>query len=491
MDRIEVASGRTSDGERSAVGRITDWAETLGLAGPRRGAGVRRRAGVGRLDAVRGRPRDQPADQGLAQALPGTAPARAGGARRRHPPDGRLRRAARHRVQRLPGGLVERHARLARLRAEPRGGARRHAGAAADAVRHARHPESGGGAGVRRADDAGISVLPLRLPRPQRLRAGDGQHAGGGAGRRARRPLHGERHGGTGRQHPARRGRRVAARPRRPADERQRAGAGRRQPARRELLGPPGRAQQADRRRERVHPGGRRARRRRPQGPALREPPAAVAVRPAALVRHGQADGQGEPGVQPGAAQRHADGRGEAATARAHRRARRPEAARHHGRPAVPDHRAAADPRAAGVRGEGLLHRQQPGPAAGGDHPGALPRRGAAGHGLGRRRLRRVHAGAQERGGAARHQGAAAARLPGADSAGRQDRRARRDDHQVGQRPEDRGRRHGPGDCRHPGDRARAERHRAAQRARRPAQRGGRRRAAAAPQRSTSLASAD
>ena len=32
VDRIEVASGRTSDGERSAVGRITDWAETLGLA---------------------------------------------------------------------------------------------------------------------------------------------------------------------------------------------------------------------------------------------------------------------------------------------------------------------------------------------------------------------------------------------------------------------------------------------------------------------------
>lgn len=33
VDRIEVASGRTSDGERSAVGRITDWADTLGLAG--------------------------------------------------------------------------------------------------------------------------------------------------------------------------------------------------------------------------------------------------------------------------------------------------------------------------------------------------------------------------------------------------------------------------------------------------------------------------
>ena len=52
VDRIEVASGRTSDGERNAVGRITDWAETLGLADRARGAGVRRRAGVGRLDAL-------------------------------------------------------------------------------------------------------------------------------------------------------------------------------------------------------------------------------------------------------------------------------------------------------------------------------------------------------------------------------------------------------------------------------------------------------
>lgn len=32
VDRIEVASGRTSDGERSAVDRITAWADTLGLA---------------------------------------------------------------------------------------------------------------------------------------------------------------------------------------------------------------------------------------------------------------------------------------------------------------------------------------------------------------------------------------------------------------------------------------------------------------------------
>lgn len=32
VDRIEVASGRTSDGERTAVGRITSWADTLGLA---------------------------------------------------------------------------------------------------------------------------------------------------------------------------------------------------------------------------------------------------------------------------------------------------------------------------------------------------------------------------------------------------------------------------------------------------------------------------
>lgn len=31
VDRIEVASGRTSEGERNAVGRITDWAQTLGL----------------------------------------------------------------------------------------------------------------------------------------------------------------------------------------------------------------------------------------------------------------------------------------------------------------------------------------------------------------------------------------------------------------------------------------------------------------------------
>lgn len=32
VDRIEVASGRTSDGERTAVARITAWADTLGLA---------------------------------------------------------------------------------------------------------------------------------------------------------------------------------------------------------------------------------------------------------------------------------------------------------------------------------------------------------------------------------------------------------------------------------------------------------------------------
>ena len=32
VDRIEIASGRTSDGEGSAVRRIADWAEGLGLA---------------------------------------------------------------------------------------------------------------------------------------------------------------------------------------------------------------------------------------------------------------------------------------------------------------------------------------------------------------------------------------------------------------------------------------------------------------------------
>ena len=63
---------------------------------------------------------------------------------------------------------------------------------------HARHPQPGRGADVRRPDHVGVSVLPLRLPRPQRLRAGHGQYAGGGAGRRAGRPLHGQRHGGNG-----------------------------------------------------------------------------------------------------------------------------------------------------------------------------------------------------------------------------------------------------------------------------------------------------
>ena len=52
VDRIEVASGRTSEGERVAVSRIIAWAEPAGLAGSDRGARVRRHQRIGGLDAV-------------------------------------------------------------------------------------------------------------------------------------------------------------------------------------------------------------------------------------------------------------------------------------------------------------------------------------------------------------------------------------------------------------------------------------------------------
>ena len=88
---------------------------------------------------------------------------------------------------------------------------------------------------------------------------------------------------------------------------RQRARAGRHQQSGRSLLGPPDRREQADRRRERLHPGGRHPCRRRHEGPAVRKPSRTVTIRAPSHLCDGQADGQGQPGVQSRAAEHHAD----------------------------------------------------------------------------------------------------------------------------------------------------------------------------------------
>ena len=147
----------------------------------------------------------------------------------------------------------------------------------------------------------------LRFPRPRRLRPRHRQHAGSRDRGSARRARHGERHGRACRQRHSRRGRRGAARPRCHHDVGRRARAGRRQQARRSVLGPPRAAEQADRRRERVHADRRHPRRRRHEGQPVREPADARPIRAAPYLCDGQADGEGEPRLQPRAAQHHAD----------------------------------------------------------------------------------------------------------------------------------------------------------------------------------------
>ena len=111
VDRIEVASARVSEGERRAVKAIVDYAESKGWTDRIEILGIRRRQSVGRLGEVGRRARHQPADEGLAAPLPRAAEEDAPAAPRRHPQDDRVRREARHHVQRLSRRLVGRHAR--------------------------------------------------------------------------------------------------------------------------------------------------------------------------------------------------------------------------------------------------------------------------------------------------------------------------------------------------------------------------------------------
>ena len=282
--------------------------------------GFVRHGRIHRLGARRRRTGDQSPHEGLAQALPRAAAPHARAAPRRHPTDGRVRREARDDVQRLPRGLVRRDARVSRLRDEPSPRARGAAGAALHDLRHARHTQPHAGPAVRQRAGGRVSRPPVRLSRPQRLRPRDREHARGRDGRRARRARDGQRHGRARRQRRARRGHRRASRSRRPRHAGQRACARRHQQPGGRVLRPPHCGEQADRRRERLHAGGRHPRRRRPQGPTLREPPRSGALRPPSYVRDGQAHGQGEPRVQPRTAEHHPDRRAEAGAAAQDRR---------------------------------------------------------------------------------------------------------------------------------------------------------------------------
>ena len=181
------------------------------------------------------------------------------------------------------------------------------------------------------------------------------------------------------------------------------------------------------------------------------------AVRSAPHLRDGQADGEGEPRLQPRAPEHHADAGAEAAAAGAHRRAGRSEEERDHLRPAVSDFRSAADAGSARVRGEGLFRRQQSRIAAHGHRADPVSRQGNSRHRVGRRRLRRVHAGAEEHREAAGVRAAAPARLRGPHPARRQDRRPGGDHHQVGRRHEDTRRAQRSAGRRDSGHRTRAE----------------------------------
>ncbi len=130
--------------------------------------------------------------------------------------------------------------------------------------------------------------------------------------------------------------------------------------------------------------------------------------------------------------------------ASADRRAGRSEEARHYGRPALSDLGVARNAAASRLRGQGLLGREQQRASSRGDDSRALPGQGNPGDRDRRRRVPRVHAGAQEHRASAGYPDPEAARLRSAHPAGRQDRRACGDDDQVGARAQDAWRRFRP-----------------------------------------------
>ena len=383
VDRIEVASARVSEGERRAVKTIIDYAESKGLTD--------RVEILGFVDVNRSVDWAKSVGARVINLLTkGSLHHCREQLRKTHQQHlddirktDRLRRQARDYVQRLSGGLVGRHDRLRGLRPWSTSPRWRDAGAAHHAARHAGPALAAAGARVRRDASSrrfriGISIIhghdDYGLGTANTLEAAlagvHGVHVTvNGMGERAGNMTLDEvvvalrDHAGI----------------RTSVDERALVG---HQQARRGVLRPPRAGQQADRRRERVHAGGRDPRRRRHEGQPVRKPSDAGAFRAASHLRDGQADGEGEPRLQPRAAEHLAVARAEAAAARAHRRARRSEEERHDLRSAVPDFRSAADARAARLRGEGLLGGQQPRAAADGDDARPLSRQGDSRHRL-------------------------------------------------------------------------------------------------------------